>query len=101
MNKIDYDVLGYLTAHELWEVMRDLKIPYCNIEEIEKENLSTGEKVIIPKFVPRTDFENMKSDIIVRLNELNREQKRPILLRIRKLTTPRMKRHQQEVKDNG
>ena len=50
MEKINFENLSYLTTHELWELMRDLKIPYCTVEDVEKENLSTKEKVIIPKF---------------------------------------------------
>ena len=61
MGKINFENLSYLTTHELWELMRDLKITYCTEEYVEKENLLTKEKIIIPKFIPRTDFENMKT----------------------------------------
>ena len=79
--------------------MRDLKIPYCTVEDVEKENLSTKEKVTIPKFIPRTDFEDMKTEIIVAINFLNREQKRKLLKRYEKLIGIREK--QSKVMDNG
>lgn len=99
MGKINFENLSYLTTHELWELMRDLKIPYCTVEDVEKENLSTKEKVIIPKFIPRTDFENMKMEIIVAINFLDREQKRKLLKRYEKLIEIRKK--QSKVMDNG
>ena len=99
MDKINFEDLSYLTTHELWELMRDLKIPYCTVEDVEKENLSTKEKVIIPKFIPRTDFENIKTEIIVAINFLNREQKRKLLKRYEKLIEIRKK--QSKVMDNG
>ena len=99
MGKINFENLSYLTTHELWELMRDLKIPYCTVEDVEKENLSTKEKVIIPKFIPRTDYEDMKTEIVVAINFLNREQKRKLLKRYEKLIEIRKK--QSKVMDNG
>ena len=99
MGKINFENLSYLTTHELWELMRDLKIPYCTVEDAEKENLLTKEKVMIPKFIPRTDYENMKTEIIVAINFLNREQKRKLLKRYEKLIEIRKK--QSKVMDNG
>ena len=99
MEKINFENLSYLTTHELWELMRDLKIPYCTVEDAEKENLLTKEKVMIPKFIPRTDYENMKTEIIVAINFLNREQKRKLLKRYEKLIEIRKK--QSKVMDNG
>ena len=99
MKGITFENLSYLTTHEMWEMMRDLKIPYCNIEEVEKENLSTKEKIMVPKFVPRTDFENMKSDIMVAINFLNREQRRKLLKRYERLIENREKKS--KVIDNG
>ena len=69
------------------------------LEDVEKENLSTKEKVIIPKFIPRTDFEDMKTEIIVAINFLNREQKRKLLKRYEKLIGIREK--QSKVMNNG
>lgn len=97
--KINFETLGYLTTREMWELMRDLGIPYCTIEDVEKENLSTKEKVMVPKFIPRTDFEDMKSDIMVAINFLNREQKRKLLKRYDKIIENRMK--QSKVMGNG
>lgn len=97
--KINFETLGYLTTREMWELMRDLGIPYCIIEDVEKENLSTKEKVMVPKFIPRTDFEDMKSDIVVAINFLNREQKRKLLKRYDKIIENRMK--QSKVMGNG
>lgn len=97
--KINFETLGYLTTREMWELMRDLGIPYCTIEDVEKENLSTKEKVMVPKFIPRTDFEDMKSDIVVAINFLNREQKRKLLKRYDKIIENRMK--QSKVMENG
>jgi hypothetical protein len=97
--KINFETLGYLTTREMWELMRDLGIPYCTIEDVEKENLSTKEKVMVPKFIPRTDFEDMKSDIVVAINFLNREQKRKLLKRYDKIIENRMK--QSKVMGNG
>lgn len=99
MMKINFETLGYLTTREMWELMRDLGIPYCTIEDVEKENLSTKEKVMVPKFIPRTDFEDMKSDIVVAINFLNREQKRKLLKRYDKIIENRMK--QSKVMGNG
>lgn len=99
MEKINFENLSYLTTHELWELMRDLKIPYCTVEDAEKENLLTKEKVMIPKFIPRTDYENMKTEIIIAINFLNREQKRKLLKRYEKLIEIRKK--QSKVMDNG
>lgn len=99
MAKINFENLSYLTTHELWELMRDLRIPYCRVEDVEKENLSTKEKVMVPKFIPRTDFEDMKTEIMVTINFLNREQKRKLLRRYEKLIEIREK--QSKVIDNG
>ena len=99
MGKINFENLSYLTTHELWELMRDLKITYCTVEDVEKENLLTKEKIIIPKFIPRTDFEDMKTEIIIAINFLNREQKRKLLKRYEKLIEIRKK--QSKVMDNG
>jgi hypothetical protein len=96
---ITFENLSYLTTHEMWELMRDLRIPYCNIEEVEKEDLSTHEKVTVPKFVPRTDFEEMKSDILVAVSFMNREQRRKITKKYEKLIDKRIK--QSKVMDNG
>ena len=99
MAKINFENLSYLTTHELWELMRDLRIHYCRVEDVEKENLSTKEKVMVPKFIPRTDFEDMKTEIMVTINFLNREQKRKLLRRYEKLIEIREK--QSKVIDNG
>ena len=99
MGKINFENLSYLTTHDPSELMRDLKIPYCTVQDVEKENLSTKEKVIIPKFIPRTDFEDMKTEIIIAINFLNREQKRKLLKRYEKLIEIRKK--QSKVMDNG
>ena len=86
MDKSDiYDRLGFLTTRELWEIMAKLGIPYCNVVDDEKENLETGEKVTIPRFIPRTDYDNMKSDIVVELGRLNRDGRRPIMKIVNKL----------------
>jgi hypothetical protein len=82
MSKVTFEDLGYLTTQELWRLMAHLKIPYCDIEDVEKENKSTGEMVTVPKFIPRTDYENMKSDIIVTMSCLGRDFRRPIELGI-------------------
>ena len=76
--KIEWDDLGFLTSRELWGFLAKLKIPYCNIEDEEKENLVTGEKVIVPKFIPRTDYDGMKSDILMGLRQCNRETRRSL-----------------------
>jgi RAB protein geranylgeranyltransferase component A len=101
MSKITFEDLSYLTTPELWRLMAYLKIPYCEIEDVEKENMSTGEKVIVPKFIPRTDYENMKSDVIVAMSKLNRDFRRPIELEIGKLAKKRKKLIPKEMIDNG
>lgn len=101
MSKVTFEDLGYLTTQELWRLMAHLKIPYCNIEDTEKENLSTGEKVPVPKFIPRTDYENMKSDIIVTMSCLGRDFRRPIELEIGKVVKKRKKLVPKEMIDNG
>lgn len=101
MSKVTFEDLGYLTTQELWRLMAHLKIPYCNIEDTEKENLSTGEKVSVPKFIPRTDYENMKSDIIVKMSEIGRDFRRPIELEIGKVVKKRKKLVPKEMIDNG
>jgi hypothetical protein len=73
---LTFEKLGYLTTNELWKIMAELKIPYCTIVDDEKENLSTGEKVMVPRFIPRTDYEEMKSDIMVEYSKLNNSQRR-------------------------
>lgn len=101
MSKVTFEDLGYLTTQELWRLMAHLKIPYCDIEDVEKENKSTGEKVTVPKFIPRTDYENMKSDIIVKMNEIGRDFRRPIELELGKLVKKRKKLVPKEMIDNG
>lgn len=101
MSKVTFEDLGYLTTQELWRLMAHLKIPYCNIEDTEKENLSTGEKVPVPKFIPRTDYENMKSDIIVKMSEIGRDFRRPIELELGKVVKKRKKLVPKEMIDNG
>ena len=101
MSKVTFEDLGYLTTQELWRLMAHLKIPYCDIEDTEKENLSTGEKVPVPKFIPRTDYENMKSDIIVTMSCLGRDFRRPIELEIGKVVKKRKKLVPKEMIDNG
>lgn len=95
--KINFDNLGYLTTEELWKFMRDLKIPYCEIEDVEKENLETGEKTTVPKFVPRTDYDNMKSDIVIGLMRLNYDGRRKISMPYKKLIEKRQ--HQEKLKN--
>ena len=101
MARVTFENLGYLTTQELWRLMSYLGVPYCNIEEVEKENLSTGEKVPVPKFIPRTDYENMKSDIIVAMSKLNRDFRRPIELGMEKIVKKRKQLVSQDVEDNG
>lgn len=101
MSKVTFEKLSYLTTQELWRLMAYLKIPYCNIEDVEKENKSTGEIVTVPKFIPRTDYENMKSDIIVTMSCLGRDFRRPIELEIEKLVKKRKKLVPKEMIDNG
>lgn len=101
MAKVTFENLGYLTTQELWRLMAHLGIPYCNIEETEKEDLSTGEKVPVPKFIPRTDYDNMKSDVLVAMAELNRDFRRPIELGLEKVVKKRKKLVPQEVDNNG
>ena len=81
--------------------MAHLGVPYCNIEETEKEDMSTGEKVPVPKFIPRTDYDNMKSDILVAMMGLNRDFRRPIELGLEKIVKKRKKLIPQEVDNNG
>ena len=101
MARVTFENLGYLTTQELWRLMAHLKIPYCDIEDVEKENKSTGEMVTVPKFIPRTDYENMKSDIIVTMSCLGRDFRRPIELEIGKLVKKRKKLVPKEMIDNG
>ena len=90
--KIDlFEQLGYLDTRELWTLMSMLKVPYCTVEDVEKENKETGELVKVPKFIPRTDFENMKSDVVVAWNKLNRENRRKLQSWLDKATKSRMK----------
>jgi hypothetical protein len=81
--------------------MAHLKIPYCDIEDVEKENKSTGEMVTVPKFIPRTDYENMKSDIIVAMSCLGRDFRRPIELEIGKVVKKRKKLIPKEMMSDG
>ena len=37
MARVTFENLGYLTTQELWRLMAHLKIPYCNIEDTEKQ----------------------------------------------------------------
>ena len=101
MARVTFENLGYLTTQELWRLMAHLGIPYCNIEETEKEDMSTGEKVPVPKFIPRTDYDNMKSDILVAMMGLNRDFRRPIELGLEKIVKKRKKLIPQEVDNNG
>lgn len=101
MARVTFENLGYLTTQELWRLMAHLGVPYCNIEEVEKEDLSTGEKVPVPKFIPRTDYENMKSDVIVAMSKLNRDFRRPIELGMEKIVKKRKQLVSQDVGDNG
>lgn len=94
---LTFERLGYLSTRELWELMAKLGIPYCEIEDTEKENLETGEKVIIPRFIPRTDYEEMKSDIIVAYSKLNNQQRRLLCAPLNKIIDKRRK----EVDKNG
>lgn len=90
--KIDlFDQLGYLETRELWTLMSMLKVPYCTVEDAEKENKETGEMVTVPKFVPRTDFEEMKSDVVVAWNKCNRDTRRKLKNWLDKATKSRMK----------
>ena len=101
MSKVTFEDLSYLTTQELWRLMAHLKIPYCDIEDVEKENKSTGEKVTVPKFIPRTDYENMKSDIIVTMSCLGRDFRRPIELGIEKVVKKRKKLIPKEMMSDG
>lgn len=101
MSKVTFEDLSYLTTSELWRLMAHLGIPYCDVEDVEKENKSTGEMVTVPKFIPRTDYENMKSDIIFAMSKLNRDFRRPIELGVDKVVKKRKKLVPQEVEDNG
>ena len=101
MARVTFENLGYLTTQELWRLMAHLGVPYCNIEEVEKENLSTGEKVPVPKFIPRTDYENMKSDVIIAMSKLNRDFRRPIELGMEKIVKKRKQLVSKDVGDNG
>ena len=101
MARVTFENLSYLTTQELWRLMAHLGVPYCNIEETEKEDMSTGEKVPVPKFIPRTDYDNMKSDIMVAMTELNRDFRRPIELGLEKVMKKRKKLIPQEVDNNG
>ena len=101
MARVTFENLGYLTTQELWRLMAHLGVPYCNIEETEKEDMSTGEKVPVPKFIPRTDYDNMKSDILVAMMGLNRDFRRPIELGLEKIVKKRKKLIPQEVDNNG
>lgn len=97
-----FDKLGYLKTRELWELMANLGIPYCDVVDDEKENLETGEKVTIPRFIPRTDYDGMKSDIALKLQEMNREGRRPIVKRIDKIIKNRINQNISEDSDvNG
>ena len=90
--KIDlYEQLGYLNTNELWTLMSMLKVPYCTVEDVEKENMETGEKVTVPKFIPRTDYESMKSDIVVAWGKTNRDGRRKLQSWLDKATKTRMK----------
>ena len=101
MARVTFENLGYLTTQELWRLMAHLGVPYCKIEEVEKENLSTGEKVPVPKFIPRTDYENMKSDVIIAMSKLNRDFRRPIELGMEKIVKKRKQLVSKDVGDNG
>ena len=101
MAKVTFENLGYLTTQELWRLMAHLGVPYCNIEETEKEDMSTGEKVLVPKFIPRTDYDSMKTDVLVAMAELNRDFRRPIELGLEKVVKKRKKLVPQEVDNNG
>lgn len=101
MARVTFENLGYLTTQELWRLMAHLGVPYCNIEETEKEDMSTGEKVPVPKFIPRTDYDSMKSDILVAMMGLNRDFRRPIELGLEKVVKKRKKLIPQEVDNNG
>ena len=101
MSKVTFESLSYLTTQELWKLMAYLGIPYCDVEDVEKEDLSTGEKVMVPKFIPRTDYENMKSDIVLAMSKLTRDFRRPIELGIEKVVKKRKKLAPQDVEDNG
>lgn len=90
MLKITYDNLGYLTTHELWEMMSELKIPYCTVEDVEKENLETKEKILIPKFCPRTDYSTMKDEIMIVYSEMGRSERRDFCRRWGKKIEKRM-----------
>ena len=88
---ISYEDLAFLKTEELWFVMKELKIPYCTIDMVEKENFETKEKIKVPKLTPRTDYEEMKSDIIVEIKKLNRNQKRKLCNEILKIIKKRKK----------
>lgn len=90
--KIDlYEQLGYLETRELWELMKILGVRYCDISDAEIENKQTGEMVTIPRFTPRTDYDGMKSDIVLAWNKLNRENRRELKKWLDKVTRLRMK----------
>lgn len=99
MKGITLEDLSYLTTREMWVLLSELGFPYCEIEETEKEDLTTHEIVKVPKFIPRTDYEEMKIDICAGLAMLNREQKRKYVKKIEKLIRPRL--NNSEVIDNG
>lgn len=101
MAKVTFESLGYLTTQELWRLMAYLKVPYCDVEDTEKENLSTGEKITIPKFIPRTDYETMKSDILIAMSGLNRDFRRPIELGLDKVVKKRKKIIPKEMISDG
>lgn len=86
-----YDKLGYLSTHELWEIMSLLGLQYATLSTTKKENLETKEEIEVPKVTPRTDYDRMKSEIVVTLSLKNREQRRTIEKRINKIYTKRKK----------
>lgn len=86
-----HDMLAYCTTEELWQIMHDLNIRYVDLRTTEKENLITKEKIEVPCFVPRTDYENMKNEIIVSISEKNRNIRRKVLDFIEKTYKKRYK----------
>lgn len=86
-----YDKLGYLSTRELWEIMSLLGLQYATLSTTKKENLETKEEIEVPKVTPRTDYDRMKSEIVVTLSLKNREQRRTIEKRINKIYTKRKK----------
>lgn len=85
-----YEKLAYLETRELWLLMQQIGVMYCNIEDEEVEDLQTGEKKLVPRFIPRTDYDNMKSDICMKYISGNRATRRSIDKYVDKIARKRM-----------